>query len=149
MTYPLALLIAVCQYIDMVCLHCGSETQVINSRLQKRSNQVWRRRKCLTCGNVFTTEETINYDGTWMVRSKNGHLQPFSRDKLFLSLYHSCRHRQTAETDASGLTETVIKKLLARSSDGVIDSQMIVSTAQVVLSRFDRAAAVQYNAYHK
>jgi transcriptional repressor NrdR len=133
----------------MVCIHCGSATQVINSRPQRRSNQVWRRRQCIKCRAVFTTTETTQYDAAWVVRGKAGTLlQPFSRDKLFLSLYESCRHRQTAEGDASALTETVMKKLSAQVVDGVIDSRTVARIAQVALNRFDKAASVHYQVFH-
>ena len=69
----------------MVCLQCGSETKVVNSRLQKRSNQVWRRRQCSSCQSIFTTQETADYSSIWLVKHSSGKLVPFSRDKLFLS----------------------------------------------------------------
>jgi transcriptional repressor NrdR len=132
----------------MVCIHCESKTQVINSRPQKRHNQVWRRRECLKCGAIFTTEESPLYNATWAVTSKKGVLQPFSRDKLFLSLYKSCQHRRTATSDAAGLTDTIIKKLASQSSGGLIDRHFIIQVAQVALNRFDDAASVHYRAFH-
>jgi len=132
----------------MVCLHCGSETRIINSRSQKRANQVWRRRRCYGCGAVFTTEEKAIYDAEWAVRDKNDTLEPFSRDKLFLSLYDSCRHRETALADAAGLTDTIIKKIAAQIQGATIDKAAISEVAQVALNRFDAAASVQYRAFH-
>jgi len=73
----------------MVCIYCSGDTQVINSRLQKRPNQVWRRRKCLECGATFTTHELAAYEGSWRVKSSSAGLQPFNKNKLFLSLYKS------------------------------------------------------------
>jgi transcriptional regulator NrdR family protein len=132
----------------MVCIVCGGKTQVVNSRHQKRSNQVWRRRQCLNCGLVFTSEEKIDYNGAWRVSSRQGQLRPFERDKLFLSLYKSCGHRQTALTDAAGLTDTVIKKLGPEARGGVISRDAIVRTVQVALNRFDKAASTHYQAFH-
>jgi len=121
---------------------------VIHSRHQKKLNQVWRRRKCKQCGAVFSTEESVTYGGTWAVRGASGALQPFSRDKLLLSLYISCKHRKSALEDASALADTVIRKLLDKARDGTLDSQMITDTAQVALNRFDKAASTHYAAYH-
>lgn len=132
----------------MVCIHCESKTQVINSRPQKRHNQVWRRRECTKCGTVFTTEETPLFEAVWAVTSKQGALHPFSRDKLFLSLYNSCQHRRTAVQDAAGLVDTIIKRLAAQSSGGLIDRHTIIQVAQVALNRFDVAASVHYEAFH-
>ena len=133
----------------MVCVQCGSKTQIINSRPQVRNNQVWRRRQCLSCYTVFTTEESVDYSGSWRVRYPSGRLQPFVRDKLLVSLMRSCQHRKTALADAQGLTDTVIKKLLPQISDGVVDSTVVLQISQVALNRFDNAASVHYQAFHR
>ncbi len=132
----------------MVCIHCGSETHVINSRPQKRTNQIWRRRRCNTCQAVFTTEETIQYEAVWAVSGPKSGLEPFNRDKLLLSLYKSCEHRKTALDDAKGLTDTIINKLRASVVDGVLSKRSIAQVSQVALNRFDVAASVHYQAFH-
>jgi transcriptional regulator NrdR family protein len=89
----------------MVCVYCGSETKVTNSRHQKRTNQVWRRRQCLKCTALFTTEEKTDHTSLWKVKKNNEEtLVAFSRDKLFLSIYKSCEHRLNALADAASLT---------------------------------------------
>ncbi len=138
-----------CQYIDMVCIYCGSETKVTNSRSQKRNNQVWRRRECLQCQAVFTTGEVAQYDSAWRVKNASGKLETFSRDKLFLSLHHVCQHRTTSVKDAGDLADTVIKKLAPQLSNGTIDRLAIIRTAQIALNRFDQVASLQYQALHK
>lgn len=132
----------------MVCIQCGAQTRVTNSRPQKRSNRVWRRRECLQCRAVFTTEEVAQYAAAWQVRGPKG-LKPFSRDKLFLTLYKSCGHRKTALADAAGLSETIIGKLAAAVSNGTIESRQIAQISLVALNRFDAAAATHYQAFHK
>lgn len=133
----------------MVCIYCGFKTQVTNSRPQKRQNQVWRRRECLQCEAVFTTEEVAQYGSAWQIRDCDGKLEPFSRDRLFISFYKVCGHRTTALGDADGLTDTVIKKLAGQTADGIINRATIVQTAQVALNRFDRLASLQYATSHK
>lgn len=132
----------------MVCIQCGSKTQVINSRHQKRANQVWRRRQCRECGSVFTSEESAAYSASWAIQSSSGGLKPFSRDKLLLSLHRSLQHRKTALEDAGGLTDTVMKRLSEAVTDGVIDNRTVVNIVQVALNRFDKAASVHYAAFH-
>lgn len=97
---------------------------------------------------VFSTEEAASYGASWAVRSSSGALRPFSRDKLLLSLYTSCKHRRTALDDASGLTDTVTRKLAGTVQGGVIESQTIITTVQVALNRFDKAASSHYAAFH-
>lgn len=131
----------------MVCIYCQSETLVFNSRLQKKLNQIWRRRRC-TEGHVFTTQERADYGAVWRVKGRNGKLVPFSRDKLFLSLLESCKHRSTALADAGALADTVTSSLAAVSTSGLIPVSEIISRAQVALNRFDTAASVHYQAFH-
>lgn len=133
----------------MVCLQCGAKTHITNSRLQKRSNRVWRRRQCLSCRSTFTTEESPLYDKAWLVQATDSSVEPFFRDKLLLSLYSSLEHRQTALSDASSLTDTIIKKLQGHVQGGRIWAGTIVQTALVALNRFDKAASVYYQARHK
>jgi transcriptional repressor NrdR len=133
----------------MVCIQCGGETAVTNSRHQKRLNQVWRRRHCKSCGAIFTTEESASYGGSWTVQGHSGTLSPFSRDKLLLSLHRSLQHRKSALNDASALADTVIKKLSGLAKEGRLESQQIKQAAQVALNRFDKAASVHYAAFHQ
>jgi transcriptional regulator NrdR family protein len=88
------------------------------------------------------------YGASWVVTSKSGPLKPFSRDKLLLSLYKSCEHRRTALSDAAGLVDTIIKKLSAQASGGVIERHHIIQVAGVALNRFDMAASIHYQAHH-
>jgi transcriptional regulator NrdR family protein len=82
------------------------------------------------------------------VTASTGAISPFSRDKLFLSLYRSCQHRSDALSDASALTNTIIKKLLNQITSGTIPAKTIMQIAQVALNRFDKAASVHYQAFH-
>ncbi len=133
----------------MVCIHCGSGTKVTNSRLQIRSNQVWRRRSCSACGAIFTTEEATKYSDNWIVtNSRTQSKSAFSRDKLFLSIYKSCQHRKNALNDASYLTANVTSRLLETIKDSALDNKLIGQIVQVALSRFDKAASVHYEAFH-
>ena len=75
-------------------------------------------------------------------------LDPFSRDKLFVSLIRTLEHRKTALDDATALSETIIKKLSAAVSNGTIETKQIVQITQVALNRFDSSASVSYAAYH-
>lgn len=133
----------------MVCIQCGAETRVINSRHQKRSNQVWRRRQCQQCQAIFSTEEAARYEASWGVLRPSGAVTAFSRDKLFLSLYRSCQHRQTAADDAAALTDTIINKLAQTVTDGSLERATIISVSQVALNRFDKAASTHYAAFHR
>ena len=136
----------------MVCLYCGHDTQVVNSRPQKRSNSIWRRRKCVSCGTVTTSIETIDYTQALRVRrttSSKPTLEPFDRDKLLISLYESLRHRPAAIQDASALTTTIITRLHPMIEQAIVEREYIIAIAADVLEKFDKVACVHYQAFHK
>lgn len=133
----------------MVCSYCQHKTQVINSRLQKQQNTVWRRRRCLQCGAIVTTEETVRYDNAFRLQRPDGALEPFSRDKLLLSLHASLGHRPTAVDDATALCATIIGQIIASAPQAaVIELATLREIAATCLSRYDEAAATHYRAYH-
>lgn len=134
----------------MVCLYCGGPTEVTNSRLKKRLNAVWRRRRCRTCGSLITTEERPLYASSLAVRRTDGRLEPFLRDQLVISLYKSLAHRPQAAQDASALADTTIA-LLRRPNQGhdaVLELISLRQAAADCLQRFDSTAHSHYVAYH-
>lgn len=133
----------------MVCIYCNAKTQVFNSRAQKRTNQVWRRRRCHNCLAVFTTLEAVDTAATWLVALKNGSKVAFERDTLFLSLYDCLKHVSNPVAAATSLTETIIPKLTPLVTAGVLPRSAIVSVSQVTLQRFDTVAGMQYAALHR
>lgn len=130
----------------MVCIYCSSKTSVVNSRRQKRSNKIWRRRQCLKCQAIFTTSESVDLDKSLVITS-NSQYKPLKRDKLFVSVYDSLRHRKTALNDATALTDTIINRLYARHS-AQIEKNDVIKIASEVLKKFDKAGYVYYTAYH-
>lgn len=132
----------------MVCIYCNGKTQVINSRAQKRSNQIWRRRSCLECNAIFTTIEAIDASQALSVLYPDESLRPFSRDMLLLSIYDSMRHRKSPSAEATELVFTIWKLLMPHIKDGTIPRSTIISVTGKVLDRFDKPAGVHYKAFH-
>jgi transcriptional regulator NrdR family protein len=75
----------------------------------------------------------------------------FSRDKLFLSIYKSCGHRQDAISCAAALVDTVIQHLLTKDTKNpaVVSKSDIINITKTILNRFDKVAAIAYGAYHQ
>lgn len=132
----------------MKCIYCEGKTRVTNSRAQKKSNQTWRRRECQGCGAVFTSVEAIDLPTSLLFNPHQGHSEPFQREKLFVSVYEAVKHRNNAVEAATGLTGTIISKLLAKVENASINRQQVVSVTTEALKNYDRAASVQYQAYH-
>ena len=134
----------------MVCTYCSGNTAVVNSRLQKRSNSVWRRRQCLVCGLIATSIEQYDLSSTLVVKKRSGASESFSRDKLLISIAKSTDHRQHANQAASELTTTIIYLLKKKHIPfNTISSQDISQMANLVLKRYDAASAVRYLSFQK
>lgn len=135
----------------MVCIYCGNGTEVTNSRHRSRNPSVWRRRACKACVAQFTTLEFPDYPTAISVQSGSAaKLQPFARDKLFLSLYKSLGHREDALSSSTALADTVIGQLLSKKmvKEGVVSAIILAKTTYEALRRYDKAAANTYKAYH-
>jgi len=136
----------------MVCIYCQGETEVVNSRAKARMPSVWRRRACKECVAQFSTIELPDYEKSLLVAGQdNKKLYPFSRDKLFLSLYKSLGHREDALNSSTALASTVIGRLLNKKYviNGALNTQSVAKIAYEALKRYDPLAATTYKAYHQ
>lgn len=120
----------------------------MNSRLQKKANATWRRRQCSKCRAIFTTNESVEASISLLFKNRLGKIGAFQRDELFVSVYESCKHRKSATQDATALTDTVLAKLRPHVQDATISYAKIIEVCTEVLKRFDKSAAVHYQAYH-
>lgn len=134
----------------MVCIYCGQDTKVTNSRPRRRNPSVWRRRECNACVAQFSTIEQPDYATTLAVADADKGVYPFVRDRLFLSLYRALGHRTDALHAATELTKTVLGKLYrSRTQDqGMLTAGLIARTSYETLRRYDPLAAGSYKAYH-
>jgi transcriptional regulator NrdR family protein len=103
----------------------------------------------MVCSNIFTTLERADLAAGLRVSHSETHLEPFHRDRLFLSVYESCRHRPAALTEAANIVDLIITRLLhAPKQPGLISRDEIIQAGHDVLTTFDKAAATMYTAYH-
>ena len=84
-----------------------------------------------------------------MFEGKDGHVEPFSRDKLLISMYDSLKHRKSAVADASALVDTVLGKVFKASAGPTIKRDLLTNIAANTLKQFDKPAQVHYLAYFK
>jgi transcriptional repressor NrdR len=131
----------------MICPYCASHTKVTNSRPSIKTPEVWRRRQCLICNSIWTTREVVDLSLSHTIRTHQNSLEPFQRDKLFVSLLDSCAHRKTALADASALTDTVLGMIL-RQENAEIDINYLIELTADTIKRFDKTAAAVYRAKH-
>lgn len=91
----------------------------------------------------------IDLSGSLVVRYNTHKQVPFSRDRLFISLYESCKHRADAVSVAHELTSTVVGQLMQKIIDGSISRNTIVAITTKTLERFEPTAATIYRAFHR
>lgn len=114
----------------------------------QRGNHIWRRRQCKGCNALFTTRELPSLDESIIVEYDVKLPEAFSRDRLFLSVYESCKHRTNALSDATGLTKTIIDQLVGTRPPGSLHRDVIAYQTYMILKRFDAVAATVYAAFH-
>lgn len=133
---------------SMFCPYCASDTKVTNSRPSAKHPEVWRRRQCKVCNNIWTTREYLDLSTTHRVFNRNSKIQAFQRDKLFLSIKDSLSHRKNSLTEASALTDTVLSRILTLKR-GLISTSDIFVIVHGIIKRFDPTAAAVYKAKHE
>jgi transcriptional repressor NrdR len=96
----------------MYCPFCQSnQIAVNNSRPTNKNTQIWRRRKCLKCGEVFTTREKIDISYV-IVKKNDGRRVQYSHPKLYSGIYHSLIGRKRIDRgDAGEIAEKIIQKI--------------------------------------
>lgn len=131
----------------MVCLYCGSQTQVINSRRRQRNNQVWRRRKCLACQAIFTSSEAVELESALSVNA-DGRIEPFIPDLLLYELINCLKHRSDAYTASRELLDTIVQRLLTLPQKPLFTTNDINRVSAQILKRFDRRAYLRWCVEH-
>lgn len=130
----------------MVCIYCNGKTRVFNSRRQVRNNNVWRRRKCLSCGAVFTSVESPDLSSSLSV-NRMGVYEPFLEDLLFTEILLALQDRKDCYSAARELTNSVIRNLV-REEGASFTPHLISAATSKVLKRFNRRAYQRYAADH-
>jgi len=131
----------------MNCPYCNSSTKVTNSRPTAKDTKKWRRRECKKCQKIWTTHEVIDLSTSHKVLQHDGSMQPFSRDKLFISIRDSLQHRKTALEGATYVTDTVLTRVLHLETESM-QSTKIFEIVHKTLKNYDKTAAAVYKASH-
>ncbi len=131
----------------MLCVYCGGDTGVINSRTQKRANQVWRRRRCTVCKAVFTSIEAVELSNTLTVVSGDS-TAPLVPERIYVDILHALKDRSDPYIASRELTNTVIKRLLTLPEKPTFRPEQISRAVATVLRRFDARAYLRFVAEH-
>ncbi len=130
----------------MHCPFCGNtKTEVYNSRNTDEKRRIWRRRRCTSCDEAFTTYEASDLSFIRIVK-RNDTEEPYRRSKLLISLYHACTGLDEHLEALDGLAGTIEGHLLSLRKQE-ITTEEIAMVVLDTLKRFHPSPYVRYLSY--
>lgn len=125
----------------MNCPHCDSATAILETRKAEHGAALRRRRECSSCGHRFTTYERAVPERLQVIK-RDGHRQPFDREKLLRSL-NRATHKRTLDPRKLGLLVDGVEREV-RDSGGELSAARIAELCLDGLARIDRGAYQQF-----
>ena len=124
----------------MRCPRCGcEESKVVDSRPSENNDAIRRRRECMGCGFRFTTYERCE-EMPIVVVKRDGHKEPFDRQKLMRGLLTATVKRDIPVASLSALVDDIESSL----RDGGTLEVSSVDLGSMVLKRLISVDKVAY-----
>ena len=121
----------------MKCPFCDADQLIVtNSRPTNSDLEIWRRRKCLSCGGIITTHEKIDLSYITVVKKSGKHVK-YNRAKLYSSIYHAIAgakkmDRGTAGDISEKLMQRIEKDILALRQKEITSADILNLTANEI-----------------
>ena len=132
----------------MQCPFCRvDETKVIDSRLVGEGDQVRRRRECISCGERFTTYETIELSLTRVLK-RDGSCVQFREEKLRAGILRALEKRPVRTEQVDAAVNRLLKRLRA-SGEREIETQVIGEWVMAELRVLDEVAYVRFASVYR
>lgn len=132
----------------MRCQKCGcEESKVIDSRPSENNDSIRRRRECTSCGYRFTTFERRE-EMPLIVIKRDGHREPFDRQKLMRGLLTATVKRDVPLESLSELIDDIEYELRDAGSSEV-ESEQVGSMVLVHLAKLDKVAYVRFASVYR
>ena len=137
----------------MLCPYCGSnQVFVVNSRPTRHNSQTWRRKRCRTCKEIFTTYEKVDLSYLKVIK-KSGKKQRYSRAKLFSGIYNSAIYSKNTDKGelgelAEALTNEIERKIIQLKKKSV-ETTEITNIVLSVLQGKSPDIFLKYLAYRE
>lgn len=130
----------------MKCPYCGYErSKVTDSR--NASESVRRRRRCLRCGQRFTTYERVQAANLVIIK-KDKRREEFNRDKLMTGIRKACEKRPLATGTIEKLVDD-IESQLQQLGKPEISSSVIGEMVMERLKRLDHIAYIRFASVYR
>ena len=132
----------------MRCPFCNhEEDKVIDSRGNKDSSSIRRRRECLSCGKRFTTFEYTERLPIQVVK-KDGSREDFDRQKILQGLRIACRKRPVSLEQIEELVDAVIDSF-AQKGLREVQSRRVGEAIVKKLKNLDEVAYVRFASVYR
>ncbi|MCS4534066.1 transcriptional regulator NrdR [Neisseria montereyensis] len=132
----------------MKCPFCHHpNTQVTDSRLLEETNSIRRRRRCLSCGQRFSTFETIEMRMPQIIKSTGARVA-FNPHKLRTSLERAL-HKRPIDAETIDDTVALIEQRLYQLGHKEVSSQLVGEMAMEELAKIDQVAYVRFASVYK
>ena len=132
----------------MRCQKCGcEESKVIDSRPSENNDSIRRRRECISCGYRFTTFERRE-EMPLIVIKRDGHKEPFDRQKLMRGLLTATVKRDVPLESLSELIDD-IEYELRDAGTSEVESEQVGSMVLVHLAKLDKVAYVRFASVYR
>ena len=132
----------------MRCPKCGcKESKVVDSRPSESNDAIRRRRECTSCGFRFTTYERCE-EVPLLVVKRDGHKEPFDRQKLMRGLLTATVKRDVPMSALTGLIDN-IESTLRDSGKTEVTSADLGSMVLKRLVSVDKVAYVRFASVYR
>ncbi|MCM2675252.1 transcriptional regulator NrdR [Alkalicoccobacillus plakortidis] len=132
----------------MRCPTCHfNGTRVLDSRPSDEARSIRRRRECESCGNRFTTFETVE-EVPLIVVKKDGTRQEFSREKILRGLIRACEKRPVPLETLENLVNNVERDLRGSGKNEML-SQDVGELVMERLADIDDVAYVRFASVYR
>lgn len=130
----------------MRCPYCQyRDSRVTDSRAN--DDGIRRRRECISCGERFTTIETVQLSTVQVVK-KDGRREDFNREKLLAGLRRACTKRSISVTQLEQLVAEIEVRV---TSDGTaeVPATLIGELAMDGLRQLDHIAYIRFASVYR
>lgn len=132
----------------MKCPFCASpDTKVIDSRPDKDSSAIRRRRECESCSRRFTTHERVE-EVLPMILKKDGRREGYDRNKVIGGLKKACEKRPVSIDDIENMANRLETRLL-ESGEREISGTVIGEWIMNELHDVDEVAYVRFASVYR
>ncbi len=130
----------------MRCPYCHfRDSKVTDSRAN--DDGIRRRRQCISCGERFTTLETVQLSTVQIIK-KDGRREDFNREKLLAGLRKACEKRSISIGELESMTAEIEAKIAADGRQEV-PSQVVGELAMDALRKLDHIAYIRFASVYR